>query len=429
MKQHPTIELLESLNIAVIYLIESAACMAVLYLLYHFFLRNEKSFNYNRAYLLVALFISVSFPMMEFTYNPANTPGFFNSLHQIGNGVGSEPIIEAERAYSYTITAKSERPFLLWWEALLVLYVAGVSIGLLKLFIRIREFKEVIWYKRHNTRFKKNFFLVNTEGMMPTFSFFNYLFWDNSQEYTELEKEQILAHEKAHIDQKHSYDILFIEILKVVFWFNPLMYLYKRLLEEVHEYAADRTAIGKNSPALYSQLLVKTVFKKMGLEYGSYFGKNKTLKRLNMMKKVASTNYFKLLLPVPFIALLLFIFSFDAIPEERVEIQDYVVQSAENFHRAPEPTDGIDNWKSFLENNIAYPKDANSTASDSELIISFNVNRAGYLESLSFNQEIGLETERAVIDALQKSSRWKPASKDGQSVTSRVEVPIVFKKS
>ena len=148
-----------------------------------------------------------------------------------------------------------------------------------------------------------------------------------------------------------------------------------------------------------------------------------------MMKKVASTNYFKLLLPVPFIALLLFIFSFDAIPEERVEIQDYVVQSAENFRRAPEPTDGIDNWKSFLENNIAYPKDANSTASDSELIISFNVNRAGYLESLSFNQEIGLETERAVIDALQKSSRWKPASKDGQSVTSRVEVPIVFKKS
>ena len=112
MKKHPTVELLESLNEGGIYLIESATCLAILYLLYHFFFRNDKSFQYNRFYLLAALFLSVSFPLMEFSYDPATTPGFFNSIHQFGNGVGSEPIIEAEKAYSYTITAQSERPFL-----------------------------------------------------------------------------------------------------------------------------------------------------------------------------------------------------------------------------------------------------------------------------------------------------------------------------
>lgn len=429
MKQHPTIELLESLNSAVIYLIESATCLAILYLLYHFILRSEKSFHYNRAFLLAALFISVSFPMMEFTYNPESTPGFFNSIHQLGNGVGDEPIIEAEKAFSYTITAKSERPFLLWWEALLLLYITGVTFGLLKLLVRIRQFKEVIWYRRHNTRFKKNYFLVNTEGMMPTFSFFNYLFWDNSQEYTEEEKEQILAHEKAHIDQKHSFDILFVEILKVVFWFNPLMYLYKNLLEEVHEYAADNAVIGKKNPTLYSQLLVRTVFKKMGLEYGSYFGKNKTLKRLNMMKKVASTNYFKLIMPLPFVAILFFIFSFDAIPSEQVSVEEYSVENVSALEDLPEPIIGFDSWKSFLEENINYPEVAKNANVQGEMKLSFDVNSYGLIENANFDQKLGFETEKAVLEALRRTGKWKPAHKDGIAITTRVELPILFKKS
>lgn len=367
--------------------------------------------------------------MMEFTYNPESTPGFFNSIHQLGNGVGDEPIIEAEKAFSYTITAKSERPFLLWWEALLLLYVTGVTFGLLKLLIRIRQFKEVIWYKRHSTRFKKNYFLVNTEGMMPTFSFFNYLFWDNSQEYTEEEKEQILAHEKAHIDQKHSFDIIFIEVLKVLFWFNPLMYLYKNLLEEVHEYAADNAVIGKKNPALYSQLLVRTVFKKMGFEYGSYFGKNKTLKRLNMMKKVASTNYFKLLIPLPFVALLFFIFSFDAIPSEQVSVEEYSVENVSVLQDLPEPVIGFDSWKSFLEENINYPEAAKNANVQGELKLSFDVNPYGLIENANFDQKLGFETEQAVLEVLRRTGKWKPAYKDGLAITTRVELPIVFKKS
>ena len=112
MKKHPTIELLESLNTALIYALETATCLAVLYLLYHFMLRKEKSFQYNRFYLLVALVFSMSFPLMEFSFNPANTPSVLNSIHQVGNEVSNEPIIEADKAYSYTITATSERPFL-----------------------------------------------------------------------------------------------------------------------------------------------------------------------------------------------------------------------------------------------------------------------------------------------------------------------------
>lgn len=428
MEQHPTIELLESLNSSVIYLLESATCLAILFLLYHFFLRKEKSFHYNRAYLLVALILSVSFPLMELNYNPASTPAFFNSIHQLGNGVSSEPIIEAEKAYSYTITANSERPFLLWWEALLALYITGVVIGLLKFLVRIRQFKEVIWYRRHSTRYKKNFFLVKTEGMMPTFSFFNYLFWDNSEQYSEEDENQILSHERAHIDQKHSYDIVLVEILKIFFWFNPFYYLFKVLLEEVHEFAADHAVIKNENPVVYSTLLVRTVFTKMGLEYGSYFGRNKTLKRLDMIKKVARTNYLKLLLPLPFIFLLFFIFSFDAMPTDEVEVKNYTVESIK-AEKLPEPLVGRESWKNSLEESIIYPSAAKKADIEGEMKISFDVNPSGLIENLEFDQKLGFDTEKAIINALERSSKWKPAIQNGQALKTKIEVPILFKRS
>lgn len=428
MEQHPTIELLESLNSATIYLIESATCLAVLFLIYHFFLRKEKSFHYNRAYLLVALFLSVSFPIMEIDYNPDSTPAIFNSIHQIGNGVGNEPIIEAEKAFSYTITANSERPFLLWWEAILILYVSGVVFGLLRFFIRIRSFKEVIWYKRHNTRFKKNHFLVKTEGLMPTFSFFNYLFWDNSQPYTDKEKEQILTHERAHIEQKHSYDIVFVELLKIFYWFNPFYYLYKNLLEEVHEFSADHAVIAKVSPIAYSKLLVNTVFQKMGLEYGSYFGKNKTLKRLDMMKRVAKTNYFKLLTPIPALLLLFFVFSFDAVQTTDIEVKKFKVAS-QNHQSLPQPANGEEEWTDFLQENISYSQQAQKAKVAGQMLLSFDVNENGLIENLQFDQKLGFELEEAVIMALRRSSKWVPAYQDGRAVRSRVELPIDFKSS
>lgn len=433
MGKHPTIELLEGLNGALIYALESATCLAILYLAYHFLLRKEKSFQYNRFYLLAAIFFSVSFPLIEIGYNPDNTPAVLNSIHQVGNEVGSEPIIEADKAYSYTITAQSERPFLLWWEILLMLYVGGVVLGLFKLFLQIRSFKEVIWFKRHNTRYKskESYFLVNTDGTMPTFSFFNYLFWDNTLELTDLEREQVLNHEKVHIREKHSFDIIFIQVLKVFFWFNPFMYLYKLLLEESHEYLADRKVASQTSTTLYTQLLVKTVFRKMGLEYGSYFSKNQTVKRVNMLSSKKKVNLLRMLIPLPLLALLFFIFSFEAELPRSIAINDYKIENNQlkSSDIAPSPSKGMKEWEDFLESSIKYPKKAISANIEGELVISFTVNTKGRIQDLQFDQKLGYDCEREVINALEKSGKWNPAIIDGQLAEARIILPIEFKKS
>ena len=429
MGKHPTIELLERLNGSLIYVLESATCLAVLYLVYYFLLRKEKSFRYNRFYLLAAILFAVSFPIIEIDYNPANTPAVLNSIHQVGNEVGNEPIIEADKAYSYTITAQSERPFLLWWETLLIIYVTGAVLGIMRLLIRIRSFKEVVWFKRHTTRYKTKgaYFHVNTDGSTPTFSFFNYLFWDNTLALTAQEKQQVLDHEKVHIREKHSYDIMFVELLKVIFWFNPFMYLYKSLLEECHEYLADRKVAAETGAIIYSQLLVKTVFRKMGLEYGSYFGKNQTVKRVNMLSSNRKTNFLRLLIPIPMIAMLFFIFSFEAQIPSEIKITSFTVenQAINTFDSTPTPPNGIE----ALEENILYPEKAMLANIEGEVVVSFTVNTKGTIEDLQFDKKLGYDCEKEVMNALLRSGRWNPAVIKGQLTDARVKLPIQFKKS
>lgn len=429
MKKHPTIELLESLNAAVIYALESLTCLAIFYLIYHFFLRKESSFYYNRGFLLTALMLSLSFPLMNFNYDPSTTPQVLNSIHQVGNGVSDEPIIEAQKAYSYTITAKSQRPFLLWWEILLIIYAAGLLIQGLQLIGHIRSIKEVIWYKRHNTRFKDNHFVVQTDGTLPTFAFFNYLFWDNTLTLNEFESKQILEHEKAHIREGHSYDIILIEILKAIFWFNPLIYLYKGLLEEAHEYAADRAVARQSSSSEYSRVLVRVVFQKMGLDLASHFNRNKVLKRVKMLERGKHESWVKYLLPLPIAALLFFVFSFNPIiSDSQIKIGEIEQEQHIGAQLQASPIGGFENWNNYMKETIQYPELAVQANIEGEVQVSFTVNKRGKLENLYFDKGLGYNTEKAIIFALERSSLWNPAIANGEKVDSRITVPISFKK-
>jgi len=384
-------------------------------------------------YLLASIVLSFTFPLLNFNFNPELIPNVLNSIHQVGNEVSNEPIIEADKAYSFTVTANSERPFLLWWEILLIIYLVGFAYSILKFFLRIRVFKETIWYKRHNTRYKKEgYFFLKTEGSLPTFSFLNYLFWDDSQELSDEEKKQIISHEEVHIKEKHSIDILGIELLKAVFWFNPLLFLYRNLLEEAHEYYADAKAAMKTSSVVYTKLLVKSTFSQMGLAYGSHFKKNQTLKRVKMLSKTKRINALKLLVPIPFAALLFFVFSFEAQLYNTIEVKDYTVQPIHNVgseDELPVPAIGLKSWTDELEDNISYPLEAKLKQVEGDVVVSFVVNERGNLEQLKFDEKLGFGTEQQILDALRKAGRWEPAVIDGETTPLRVSLPISFKKS
>lgn len=432
MSKHPTVELLESLNGALLYVLETATCLAVFYLLYHFLLRKERSFQYNRFYLLAAIIFSLTFPLIEVNYNPESTPGVLNSIHAVSSEVTKEPIIEPKGFTSVTVVAESQRPWLLWWEAVILLYILGfVALGL-RLFIQVRSFKEFLWYKRHQTRYKGDYFLVKTEGQMPTFAFFRYLMWDDSLELSFEEQKQILDHEKVHIKQRHSFDIMMMEVLKVLFWFNPFIYLYRHLLEEIHEYEADNKAVLANGQLAYTKLLVKLVFQKMGLQHGSYFAKNKTLKRVDMIKAQKKISWLKLLLPLPVAAFLFFIFACEAkVKTDPVTIADvaYVYTSFDKDDVKPAPENGFASWKSHILERIKYPENTKSKVSEGQVMVSFLVTEEGNVKDVRLVDGMGRDFDKQVLNAIKTSPKWKPGIKNGKPVATKVEVPVNFAKS
>ena len=130
--------------------------------------------------------------------------------------------------------------------------------------------------------------LIYTNGKLPTFSFLNMLFWDNSLALDAISQKSVLTHELIHIRQKHSWDLLVVEALKVVFWFNPFLYLYHRALKEQHEYLADASATVDISKQDYQHALVSVLFKNLNPGFVHSFNQSQIKKRIQKMNQLKS---------------------------------------------------------------------------------------------------------------------------------------------
>ena len=123
------------------------------------------------------------------------------------------------------------------------------------------------------------------------FSFFKNLFWKKSIEIDSDLGKQILKHEMVHIEQKHSWDKLFIEFVQAVFWFNPIFYWLKKELFLIHEYLADKKAVKQNDTKAFAQMLLASKFSGTPLPATSPFLSSNLKKRLQMITKPHYTKF------------------------------------------------------------------------------------------------------------------------------------------
>ena len=139
------------------------------------------------------------------------------------------------------------------------------------------------------------------------FSFFNYIFL--GADINELEKEKIISHELIHCKQKHSLDLLFFESLKILMWFNPLLYIYQKRIATVHEYISDAIILKSVDKKLYMNTLVNQLFDVENISFVNQFYKHSQLKKRIMMitkEKSNKMKQIKYLLLVPILASMLF---------------------------------------------------------------------------------------------------------------------------
>lgn len=293
------------------YIWQSTFCLLFFYGIYWVFLRNEKVFGITRLYLLITPILAFLFPILRIPVD-FNKPDISLEQSQIFRALTNEQAPEYVAGYFGLpeVTVQSTKlPMLLEFkDYILIFYIVLVTLLSLKLFwhfLQIRLIKEKGWYQTI-FKLKENYFLIPTFGLAPIFSFFNQLFWDETHDLSFEEKDQIIKHEIEHIRQGHSWDILYYQILSILFWFNPAIHLMRVALVDVHEYLADESVL-KQTPnkESYPKLIVKIAFKGMDLPIGNYFIRSTTLKRILMMKKTSKPNWIKMAMIVPLTFMLL----------------------------------------------------------------------------------------------------------------------------
>jgi TonB family protein len=281
-----------------VYLLKSAAWLAGFAIVYFLFLRNERFFFLKRYFLIAGIIISFIFPLITFHYQvEVPVPAISNSdLVQSSNasGAGIQKVMPVQR-FDYRLI-------------LLFMYLAGVIFLLFRNILHIRSLYRVISNSEIVNLDEAK--LIRAPGFTSSFSFFNYVFINPS--VNETEAGEIMNHELVHVRQKHWFDLVLVELLRIVQWANPFAWIYTAFIKLNHEYLADEIALRRTSnPAIYRAALVNQLFSSPVISFSNSFNYSLNKKRFDMMKKIITSPWrkLKILLILPVFAILFYAFA------------------------------------------------------------------------------------------------------------------------
>lgn len=248
-----------------LYLLKVSACLGLFYGLYYFLFRRFTFHRLNRIYLLLTLGLSFMIPWVEIEQKrivevipvaeePVTSPQsevFEQSTQSLDEE--SSQLINSELREVESIPEKKDWLAMLTWEqGSIGGYVMGLLVSLLALARRLWEIVRLS-RKRQNASHKD---WVEVSESFTAASFFGIIFM-NSEALSDEEAQQVLLHEQTHARLFHSVDVLLIELCKVILWFNPVVYFYKKSLSEIHEYEVDEQLAARFDAKTYAHLILK----------------------------------------------------------------------------------------------------------------------------------------------------------------------------
>jgi len=281
-----------------IFLLKSTACLTIFLVFYKLMLERESIHHFKRYFLLGALVASFVIPNLVFVEYIDTVGPTMSSLSPNMDGLIEQPVPQ-HSVFDWQ---------LLFWM-IYVLGVVGFGLRFLANLSRIR-----LRIKKH-PKFKDNFVTkVLLSQSLPPHTFLNYIFLNQKQYEENSIPQQVLLHEETHAKQRHSLDIIFIELVQVVMWFNPLIYFFKSSIKLNHEFLADNAVIKREQDHSQYQntilsYLSNETYQSVGIANAINYSSIK--KRFTVMKTSTSKKSFVLrsFLLLPLTALLLFGFS------------------------------------------------------------------------------------------------------------------------
>ena len=244
-------------------------CFQALFLgVYYLLLRKETFFIYNRMYLLATPIIALVLPFIKIATLETVVP----------IEVISVMLPEVVIGEVTTTQIAQESSFVIPW---LSIYILGMAISTLLLVTKLKSFLSYLSYR------KSGEYIINVPNSTEAFTFFKYIFI--GEDIDPLSRKQILTHEQIHAKQGHTWDLIFFEIMKIIFWFNPLIYFNQKLISTVHEYLADQKATAATSKKAYYEELLNTAFGTNNLSFtNTFFNQSLIKNRIIMLQKSKS---------------------------------------------------------------------------------------------------------------------------------------------
>ncbi|KAF2080990.1 M56 family metallopeptidase [Flavobacterium sharifuzzamanii] len=285
-----------------IYIIKSSGLMFLFYCAYYFLLRKETFFNSNRWFLLSGLIVSAILPLLTYTKeiwinaSPDLNINFQNTIQNVPQ----------EESVDFN-----------WTYLILGLYSIGLLIFLIKLAIDFYSLKAVI--KGKKIQQQADFKFIDTNENIAPFSYFEYIVY-NSSLYTASELENIIEHEKVHSDQNHTVDVLISRVFTIIFWFNPIIWFYKKAIMQNLEFIADNEAAKKlQDKKAYQYTLLKITTHDNCVAITNHFYQSLIKKRIVMLNKNQSNkrNSWKYYAVIPALVAFVLLFQIEVIAKER----------------------------------------------------------------------------------------------------------------
>lgn len=281
------------------YLIKSGLCLAILLAFYHLVLEREKMHQFNRFYLLGSVLFSFLVPFVII---------YVDASPEVAEKVtrGMTPIItETDGVNQWGI---AEYAFLAYLSITSIMLIRFVK-SLIDIVLKIKQ-HEIISYQKAK--------LVLVEDDILPHTFWNYIFINREEYIAKKIEKELFTHELTHVTQRHTLDVLIVEALQIVLWFNPFFYPLKKAIQLNHEFLADDKVIASHQDIpKYQYLLLDKAAWKNKYYLASNLNYSLTKKRLLMMKtkNSKSTIRWKKLAIIPLIGGLIFLFA------NRVEAQ------------------------------------------------------------------------------------------------------------
>ena len=285
------------------YLIKSVIWLTGFAIVFLLFLRNERFFFLNRIYLIAGILTSFLFPFISIHYTVVL------------------PVVKSMQMDSNAVSYIQNPEVGIFPNLklfLLVLYASGILFVLTQI---LRQGRRVLLtIKKSEVINLHPVKLIRTPEYTTAFSFFSYVIVNPS--ITDIETAEIMNHEMVHIRQKHWLDLVLVQLLCMMQWFNPLIWIYVRFMRQNHEYLADEVALQRTSdPAIYRAALLNQIVGAPVVSLANSFNYSLNKKRFNMMKNIISSPYrkMKILLILPVFAIVLYAF---AKPDYKYKSQD-----------------------------------------------------------------------------------------------------------